>query len=81
MTIKIQGTYVIVRKKGAGIDNTPIKALTLREATDLANEDWLQFCDASLLRYNVLNFQNVGHYHIADTGLGYAYHITCIPAK
>ena len=36
MTIKMQGTYVIVRKKGAGNDNMPMKALTLREATDVA---------------------------------------------
>jgi len=81
MTIKIQGTYVIVRKKGAGNDSAPIKALSLREATDKANEDWLTCCDERLLRYNVLDFRNLGHYHIADTGLGYTYQIVHIPAN
>jgi hypothetical protein len=81
MTIKIQGTYVIVRKKGSGNDSAPMIALSLREATDRANEDWMQCCDESLLRYNVLDFSNVGHYHIADTGLGYTYQIVYIPAK
>ena len=81
MTIKIQGMYVIVRKKGSGNDGMPMKALTLSEATDRANEDWLAFCDERLLRYNVLDFRNVGSYHIADTGLGYTYQIVHIPAN
>ena len=81
MTIKIQGTYVIVRKKGSGNDGMPMKALTLSEATDRANEDWLTCCDERLLRYNVLDFHNVGSYHIADTGLGYIYQIVYIPAN
>ena len=81
MTIKIQGTYVIVRKKGSGNDSMPMKALTLSEATDRANEDWLACCDERLLRYNVLDFRNVGSYHIADTGLGYTYQIVHIPAN
>jgi hypothetical protein len=67
MTIKIQGTYVIVRKKGAAPIVT-MKALTLREATDKANEDWLTCCDEKTLDHDVLIFENIGNYHIANTG-------------
>lgn len=81
MTIKLQGCYKIVRKRGAGIDGLVMDALTLSEASDKANEDWMKYCDDNLLRYNVLSFKSVGNYHIADTGEGCSYHIIHIPAS
>jgi len=81
MTIRMQGTYVVIRKIGSAIDGSVHKTLTLADAEEAANEDWLRCCDDQLLCYNVLNFTNTGNYHIADAGDGYTYTIVHIPAN